>query len=289
MVDESGVRHLRMAVAGFGALGASLYAGLKEAGFLNVVVLSSKSHPGMQVKGVKWDAVDWPEADLYWLCVPDDSLETVVDTVREFPSGALWIHCSGALALEPLVSISNKGGHTASVHFMQSFTKASSARDLQGAPASVLTSHDSDTGLLASICNALGARPFKIDAASKPVLHLAAVLVSNFWVLLAEEANRLTTEAAGVPASALFSSLMQQTLRNLQSPAGARPITVLSGPLRRADGNTIRKHLSLPEMREPLKHLYTAFTVLGVQQLKDNGLANQSHFNMLPPSHAQRE
>jgi predicted short-subunit dehydrogenase-like oxidoreductase (DUF2520 family) len=278
MIDRA-TTGLRIAVAGLGALGKTLYEALRLNGSNHVAALSSRATAGDPIF-IDWKKPVFPDADIVWLCIPDDALATIAAITETVKPGQLWVHGSGARDLSVLEPLKRRGARVAAVHFLQTFTKTSGAKAFFEVPASILAEDDDDTTLLAGIVTGIGARPFRVDAASRTTLHLAAVLVSNMWVLLAAEANRLTQDAVQIPAMALFSSLMRNTLNNLESAAGSNPLSVLSGPLKRADAATIAGHLSLPQLSGELREAYKSLNRLGLTAFKDAGTFTEAHFNI---------
>jgi len=83
----------------------------------------------------------------------------------------------------------------------------------------------------------------KLTADKKVAYHLAAVFASNLLVALEAIAVDIAAEAGISREKFLedFAPLIRQTLENLLEHG---PSHVVTGPIRRADSSTIRKHLN---------------------------------------------
>jgi predicted short-subunit dehydrogenase-like oxidoreductase (DUF2520 family) len=89
---------------------------------------------------------------------------------------------------------------------------------------------------------ALGARTVNIPPGAKGVYHAAAVIASNFPVVLAGIASQLLANAGIAERSAeqVVYSLMRAAVGNLEHGA---PADVLTGPVVRGDVATVQSHL----------------------------------------------
>ena len=88
----------------------------------------------------------------------------------------------------------------------------------------------------------IGARTLDIPPGKKPAYHAAAVIASNFPVVLASVAGHLLHDI-GVPDSSAYhavESLMNGAMANMRQ---ALPDDALTGPVMRGDAETMGKHL----------------------------------------------
>jgi predicted short-subunit dehydrogenase-like oxidoreductase (DUF2520 family) len=94
--------------------------------------------------------------------------------------------------------------------------------------------------------------PDRIAAAAKPLYHAAAVIAGNYPAVLAALAERLA-RAAGIPpdtAGRMYLPLLAGAAENLLTVG---PGKALTGPVRRGDLETLRRHLAaLPPDVQPL-------------------------------------
>ena len=118
------------------------------------------------------------------------------------------------------------------------------------------------------LAGALGMHPVRLAPGGKAAYHAGAVIASNYVVVLASLAEGLARRA-GVPpaeARALYLPLMQGTVANL----ALGPASALTGPVRRGDAATVRRHLAAlaPEDRA----LYRALGLVALGLARDAGL-----------------
>jgi predicted short-subunit dehydrogenase-like oxidoreductase (DUF2520 family) len=178
-------------------------------------------------------AVTDDRPDLVILCVPDSAIPGVARSIATGP----WIsHVSGATPLAALDPHVNRFG----VHPLQTFTRAHSPEQLDGAWGAV-TAETTDARTRAVwLAELLGLRPFFVAEADRVIYHAGAAIASNYLVTLYRAAARLLKEA-GVPPEALV-PLMQRTIEN-----GFE----LTGPLSRGDLGTVEAHVAEIERRAP--------------------------------------
>jgi predicted short-subunit dehydrogenase-like oxidoreductase (DUF2520 family) len=113
-------------------------------------------------------------------------------------------------------------------------------------------------------------RAVRLAPGAKAAYHAGAVMASNYAVVLADVAARLARQA-GVGADeavALYLPLMRGTVANL----AAGPAAALTGPVRRGDEATVRRHLAAlgPEDRA----LYRALGLLALRIAREAGLGD---------------
>jgi predicted short-subunit dehydrogenase-like oxidoreductase (DUF2520 family) len=163
------------------------------------------------------------EADLVVLCVPDDEIGGVAESI---PAGPWIAHTSGSASVEDL------RGHRLrfTLHPLQTFTREGGAEQLEGAWAAI--SGESPEALAAAneLAALLRVDAFELSDGARPVYHAAAMMASTFTVTLHDVAGELMT-AAGGPPEALI-PLTRRTMDN-----GFRH----TGPLVRGDTKTIRR------------------------------------------------
>ena len=104
---------------------------------------------------------------------------------------------------------------------------------------------------------------------TKPAYHAGAVITSNYVVVLAALAEQLAREAGVPPADAvrLYLPLMQGTVANLS----LGPAAALTGPIRRGDVATVRRHLAVLDPGQRL--VYRTLGLAAVPLAREAGLA----------------
>jgi predicted short-subunit dehydrogenase-like oxidoreductase (DUF2520 family) len=201
--------------------------------------------------------------------VPDAALPVVAHSLAlqgDAPAGCSLFHTSGALGLEVLTPLHDRGYSVGSLHPLRAVADHLGGLErfrgtffaLSGEPEALRTG--------ARILRLLDGRGLTIPTSRRPLYHAAAVIASNHLVFLLREAIDLLRET-GVPeeeAREAMVSLAQGTLENVADLGLERALT---GPLLRGDVETIELHLRAltPERAS----FYVASARRGLEWLKD--------------------
>jgi predicted short-subunit dehydrogenase-like oxidoreductase (DUF2520 family) len=117
----------------------------------------------------------------------------------------------------------------------------------------------------------LGARTLDIPAGKKPAYHAAAVISSNFPVVLASVAGHLLHDI-GVPDASAYQaveSLMSGALANMRQ---ALPDDALTGPIVRGDVDTVSKHVRALEKQGSALDVYRALSAAAIEIARYRGV-----------------
>lgn len=198
------------------------------------------------------------DSDVIWMCVPDDA---VAEVARELAKrkDIEWrnksvVHSSGALPASVLMPLQERGASVASAHPMNTFVETS-APTLKGVPFA-LEGDNRSVRVVESVVRKLGGEAFRIHAESKPLYHAMGAFASPLYVSLIAAAEEVGHKAGFKTPRKVMAHILRQTTENIiwQGTAGA-----FSGPMKRGDIATLRKHLevlrSLPEAIEIYKVL----------------------------------
>jgi predicted short-subunit dehydrogenase-like oxidoreductase (DUF2520 family) len=123
----------------------------------------------------------------------------------------------------------------------------------------------------------LGARTLEIPPGMKPIYHAAAVISSNFPVVLEAVASNLMTEI-GIPRRSAEQAVHTLLEAAVSNTAGASPEEVLTGPVVRGDVDTVHRHLQAlrhyPEARALYRRLsFAALDIASRRGVDPNRLA----------------
>ncbi|MBA3945575.1 MAG: DUF2520 domain-containing protein [Herpetosiphonaceae bacterium] len=249
--------HPRIALIGAGRVGTALGLALHHAGYpITAVASRTIEHAAELAKLVS--APQLPllaavqHADLVLLVVPDDAIHPLAQVVAD--AGAwqprqLVVHASGALPAQALAPAAACGALIGSFHPLAAFAQRNTL--LPPGLTFGIEAAEPLRGYLHQIAQELGGYPLDLDAAAKPLYHAAAVLASNYTVVLAALAVQLmtTTGASEERALAALLPLLDTTLANLHD-AGLP--AALTGPLVRGDSGTVTRHLAALDDQYPL-------------------------------------
>ena len=183
-----------------------------------------------------------PDSDIIWLCHTDDSLPQTAQQLARRPGwrSKIVFHSSGALSSDVLAPLKRAGAHTASLHPMMTFVPGTSPR-MKGVPFAVEGDHQA-VAEARRIVSALGAEIFPIQKDSKVLYHALGSFSSPLIVATLVTAERVG-RAAGLSRAQtrkVMGPILQQTFKNYLERGAA---AAFSGPVKRGDLETVRRHL----------------------------------------------
>jgi predicted short-subunit dehydrogenase-like oxidoreductase (DUF2520 family) len=190
-------------------------------------------------------------ADLTLIAVSDDHLADVVRTLAEHGDdlrGRTLVHCSGVQPASILSPTRALGAQIGGFHPLAAISR----RDQLLAPGTTFAVEAEEPArtMLWQIAADLGGRAFDLRPDARPLYHAAAVLASNYTVVLAALATTLL-QRAGMSEDASLDALLPllgSTLANLHDVGLP---TALTGPLVRGDGGTVSDHLAALDHEAP--------------------------------------
>lgn len=183
-----------------------------------------------------------PGSDIIWICHTDDALAGTAKQLARKPGwkGSIVFHSSGALTSDVLAPLKRAGASTASLHPMMTFVPGTAPK-MQGVPFAV----EGDSRAVAAarkIVMDLSAEAFPIRKSAKPLYHALGSFSSPLLVATLVTAERVG-RGAGLTANQtrkVMGPILRQTMKNyLECGAAA----AFSGPIKRGDLNTVRRHL----------------------------------------------
>lgn len=193
------------------------------------------------------DLAQLKEADLYIIAVSDDA---VANLSAKLPfENRLVAHTSGTVNIHDLDKKNRRGVF----YPLQTFSK-SAALDFANVPICIEAIDKSDLKILKTLSTAMGSKSHKVNTNQRKSLHLAAVFVNNFTNQLYRISHEIT-EDEGVEFD-ILKPLIMETAKKVQELS---PYMAQTGPARRNDKKTIKKHLELLK-NEQHKAIYELLT-----------------------------
>jgi predicted short-subunit dehydrogenase-like oxidoreductase (DUF2520 family) len=250
MTQKSRTRKQHITIIGAGNLAAAMGPALRTAGY-TIDAVAGRALPASRKRSVALakklgaqtlllEHVE-PHSGIIWLCHTDDALaETAALLARRSGwAGKIVLHSSGALTSDVLTPLRRAGAHVASIHPMMTFVPGVTPR-LEGVPFALEGDRQAVT-TARKIVRDLGADPFEIRKEAKVLYHALGSFASPLLVATLATAERVG-EAAGLSLSRIrkiITPILEQTLKNYieKGAAGA-----FSGPIKRGDLSTIRRH-----------------------------------------------
>lgn len=255
-------------VVGLGNWGTSLTRAVQKSEWaLREVVVRRRTGGRMPLPVRAWGEAAL-DAELIWLCVPDDGIEAAcAELVQRRPDlrGQIVAHSSGARTAAVLEATRQVGAQVAAVHPVMTFPGRRAA-PLKGVLFGVEAENAACRKRLKSVVRALGGEPFVIPAASKVLYHAAGTMASPLLVSALTAATEMA-QLAGLSreiAAKMTGALAEATLRNVQAHGAAQSF---SGPLARGDAGTIRLHLEALGEHPVLAEVYRALAIHALNSL----------------------
>ena len=275
-----------VAIVGAGTLATALAVALRKHRFpLSEIVARDRADSLRRARRlaarVRSRAVTLSEAEfaarILWICVPDDAISEVAKQIAERGNyrGKTVLHSSGALASDILAPLRLAGAAVGSAHPLMTFVSAS-VPDFQGVPFA-LEGDAKATAAARKIVRRLGGEPFHIVADSKPAYHAFGFFSSPAVVALVAAAQEVG-KLAGLSEREARRLMQAIVLKTIENCFKTTPQQAFSGPVRRGDVATIRKHLAVLKAQPELIELYRALVEIALKKLP---VANESAIRKL--------
>lgn len=190
---------------------------------------------------------DLEQADIYIMAVSDDS---IAQLSRDLPfEGRLVAHTSGSVSIHDM----DKKNQRAVFYPLQTFSKDAEL-DFSEIPICIEVTEKPNLQLLKDLAENLGCKPYKISTEQRQTLHLSAVYVNNFTNQLYRIAHEIS-DAKSINFD-ILKPLIMETARKVQNLS---PYMAQTGPAKRNDKKTIKRHLKQIENEEH-KNIYELLT-----------------------------
>jgi predicted short-subunit dehydrogenase-like oxidoreductase (DUF2520 family) len=188
------------------------------------------------------------EADVYILAVSDDAIKEISSKLPF--EDRLVVHTSGCVNV---YDIDKK--HRRGVFYpIQTFSK-DAPMDFANVPICIEAIKSADYHTLKALAIHLGSPTKRVNSDQRRVLHLAAVFVNNFTNQLYRIAHEIT-ESEGADFD-ILKPLILETANKVQELS---PYNAQTGPAKRNDKKTLRKHLKLLNKNPHHKAIYELLT-----------------------------
>jgi len=171
------------------------------------------------------------EADVYIIAVSDDA---VAKLSSQLPfENRFVVHTSGSVSLHDL----DKKLHRGVFYPLQTFSKEAEV-DFSKVPICIETDNKDQFALLKELAESIGSSSYRVNTEQRNSLHLAAVFVNNFTNQLYRIGHEIT-ESTNTDFN-ILKPLILETANKVQNMS---PYMAQTGPAKRNDKKTIKKHL----------------------------------------------
>ena len=267
----------RVFILGAGQVGVGLFRALRAVGVDVLGLHSHRASPAATSSGTL--PANLGDANTVIVAVRDeqidDALAELVDATtssgrRRLASGTVVVHTSGGAepALIPRMSEFGLSGGT--FHPLVPFSNPERMPELLSKAWIGIDGDDPARATSRRLAGQLGARTLEIPPGTKSFYHAAAVISSNFPVVLAAVATGILTDA-GIPersAQRAVHSLMEAAVSNI---ADTPPGDALTGPIVRGDVETVHRHLQALRHNPDARALYRRMSFAALEIAKSRG------------------
>ena len=183
--------------------------------------------------------------DLVIIAVSDDAIEEVINKI---PKGDFIVaHTTGSVSMKVFKNKFDKYGV---FYPLQSFLKSRKV-DFSNIPILVEANTEKTNQKLAELGMRISDKVEIMDSEKRKMLHLSAVIINNFVNFLASKSYGFLEE--NNIDSSLLQPLMLETVNRLNNNS---PHEMQTGPAKRNDEKTIKKHIDQLKSNPKLQSLY---------------------------------
>jgi predicted short-subunit dehydrogenase-like oxidoreductase (DUF2520 family) len=265
----------RVFIIGPGHVGRGLFRAFRASG-VEVVGLHGKRASGVATSTGNIPA-DASRANVVMDCVRDPQLDDAIAEVTvaagdgRIARGAVILHTSAIAEPVGLKGLSDGGFPGGTFHPLVPFSDPDVSAELLRKAWIGIDGENAAKNASRRLAGHLGARTLEIPPGKKPAYHAAAVISSNFPVVLASVAGHLLHDI-GIPDASAYQaveSLMSGALANMKQML---PDDALTGPVVRGDAETVGKHVRALHGHERALEVYRALSAAAVEIAQRRGV-----------------
>lgn len=259
----------RVFIVGAGQVGRGLFRAFRASGGVELLGLHGRRPSAFTTSSGALPPV-LADANAVILAVRDDQIDDAIAELIEprgaarrlrVASGTAVVHTSGSAEPRLISRLSELGMSGGTFHPLVPFANPERAAGFLRRAWIGIDGDEHARAMSRRLAGHVGARTLEIPAGRKSAYHAAAVIASNFPVILAEVASKLLAGLGITERSAqqAVHSLMEAAVSNI---AETPPGDALTGPIVRGDVDTVMRHLAAlkgnPEARAVYKRLSLA-------------------------------
>lgn len=184
-------------------------------------------------------------SDLYIIATPDKEIGNVISKLNNIQG--IIAHTSGS---QPSDILAGNIKHYGVFYPLQTFTKDKTV-DFREIPICIEGSDNATSKLLIGLAQKISNNVVLLNSEQRHYLHLTAVAVNNFTNQLYYHAHSILSEK-GIDFS-LLHPLIKETAAKMSK---SNPTDAQTGPARRNDTSTIKKHMELLDEHPEFKEIY---------------------------------
>jgi predicted short-subunit dehydrogenase-like oxidoreductase (DUF2520 family) len=264
----------RVFIIGPGHVGRGLSRAFRASG-VRLVGLHGKRPSGVATSTGAFPP-ELSSANVIIVAVRDSQLDAAIDELiaaagsRELTPGTVILHTSAIAEPSGLAKLREKSFAAGTFHPLVPFTDPDVSAELLRRGWIGVDGDNAAVNASRRLAGQIGARTLDIPPGKKAAYHAAAVISSNFPVVLASVAARVLRDSGIPEGSALqaVASLMGGALSNMTR---SLPDDALTGPIIRGDTETVGKHLRVLSSHGDARNVYRALSSAAVNIAQRRG------------------
>jgi len=243
---------ISVVILGAGNVASHLYKAFNKADNISITQWYNRNLKTIDIYKNDVDITDdlskLKDADIYILAVSDDA---IAELSAQLPfDNRLVVHTSGSVSVYDLDKKHKRGV----LYPLQTFSKHAEI-DFANVPICIETIDKKSYPLLKEVAVSLGSPTRRINGDQRKVLHLAAIFVNNFTNQLYRIGHEIT-ESEGAEFD-MLKPLILETAKKIQESS---PFMAQTGPAKRNDKKTLKKHLKLLKDNQHHTDVYELLT-----------------------------
>lgn len=246
-------KFFKVAIIGAGNVAWHLARALEDAGHYITDIYSRRLSHGQDLARRLYDTnvvnkldLRQSQADVFIMAVSDDSIGTVAQQLR-IPAYAILAHTSGT---QPMDIFGDHHENIGIFYPLQTFTKGISV-DFKEIPICIEAKHQSTEKVLHSLGRSISNEVYTVPSEDRRILHLAAVFACNF-------SNHMLTISQDIleDHEIDFNLLHPLIVETINKALSLNPTQSQTGPARRGDQQTVKRHLKILNYKPEYKKIY---------------------------------
>jgi predicted short-subunit dehydrogenase-like oxidoreductase (DUF2520 family) len=272
----------RVFIVGAGQVGRGLYKALRNSGIDVLGLHGRRPSAWTTSSGALPGAI--ANANAIIIAVRDNQIDdAVAELINErhqgsrgkIASGTVVVHTSGGAEPELIPRLSEFGMSGGTFHPLIPFANPDRVPELLKHAWIGIDGDDPARATSRRLAGHLGARTLDIPPGGKSMYHAAAVMSSNFPVVLAAIASDVLT-SLGIPersAEHAVHGLMEAAVTNL---ADGSPAEALTGPVVRGETDTVIRHLTALRANADARAVYKRMSLAALSIAAERGVPRET-------------
>ena len=209
------------------------------------------------------------------ISVSDDSIKYVCNSISKLNiqfDGIKVFHTSGFHSSDILKELELKGCETGSLHPVISVPDIHTG--IEKMPSSVYTCEGEIRDQFCDLVTKIGGQGVKLSSRQKESVHIAAVFLSNYNLVLINAIKKLC-DSEGVSSDETKLILKRLSMQAIDNGWEKTLEESLTGPISRGDAETVGKHIEFLKNNPELLSLYREYGTLTTKVVEESNILSE--------------